>query len=141
MPYSPDSASATSRAVYPATVNDTMPTRGWSSPHRDSSRTPSIEASPERSRAISRSSSRTSAVQPVAVSASQAAARAMAPSTLGVPASCLGSGSTCHSTLSPTERTAPPPLRYGSPSASQSLRPTSAPAPKGAYSLCPEKAT
>ena len=51
-------------------------------------------------------------------------------------------GDVVHTTRSwRTSRTAPPPARYGSPASSQSRRPTSAPAPNGAYVLCPENAT
>ena len=78
--------------------------------------------------------------QPISRSVSVAAANATAPNRLGVPASSR-SGRSAHAMSSRlTASTVPPPQCRGS-APSPSRRPTSAPLPNGAYSLCAESAT
>ena len=83
----------------------------------------------------------TIADQPISPRASIAACSATAPITFGEPASSRSGGSVQTTSSSSTRSTAPPPARNGSPSAKAARGPTSTPAPKGAYILCPLQAT
>ena len=84
-------------------------------PTGPSRRTPSIAARPPRSRSASARSCAMTASQPRAPSASTAACRAMAPTTLGEPASSRSGGAVQITSSRSTRSTAPPPARNGSP--------------------------
>lgn len=128
------------RAEPAVASNATTPIGSAESAKIRSTSTPSIASSPATSRVRSALSCAASAPAGNAPSASHAAANAIAPITLGEPASWRA-GAVVQSVRSArTSRTAPPPARWGAPSSSQSRRPTRAPAPNGAYVSCPEKA-
>ena len=141
MPCSADSAAATTAGGWPATVNVTTPMLSTAPPNSECTVTPGIARRPWRSWSVSAASAAATASRSACASTWQAVASATAPGTLGEPASCRSGTGLKVVASSVTEAVAPPPIRYGGAAASQSARPTSAPAPYGAYSLCPDSAT